>query len=159
MIYTITHNPALDRTLWVEKIQPDDSNRIESEHRYAGGKGIDVTKVLATLGVSNKALGFIGGFAGEELEGRLLNEGITSDFIGISGETRTNIIVNDMSTGTQTVFSARGPEINSHALMQLIHKVENLGRNFSINHGSSCANTCSCNGLWEDHLRLREKEN
>jgi 6-phosphofructokinase 2 len=128
MIYTITANPALDRTLWVEKIQPDDSNRIEKEERYAGGKGIDVSKVLTTLGVSNKALGFIGGFAGEELEGRLLNEGITSDFIGISGETRTNIIVNDMSTGTQTVFSARGPEINSHALMQLIHKVEDLNR-------------------------------
>jgi 6-phosphofructokinase 2 len=128
MIYTITANPALDRTLWVEKIQPDDSNRIEREERYAGGKGVDVTKVLTTLGVSNKALGFIGGFAGEELEGKLLNEGIISDFIRISGETRTNIIVNDMSTGTQTVFSARGPEINPHALMQLIHKVESLGR-------------------------------
>lgn len=126
MIYTITLNPALDRTLWVEKIQPDDSNRIEREQRYAGGKGIDVSKVLTTLGVSNKALGFVGGFAGEELEGRLLNEGITSDFISISGETRTNIIVNDMNKGTQTVFSATGPEINPHALMQLVHKVESL---------------------------------
>jgi len=84
--------------------------------------------VLTTLGVSNKALGFVGGFAGEELEGRLLNEGITSDFINISGETRTDIIVNDMSTGNQTVFSARGPEINPHELMQLIHGVENLDK-------------------------------
>ena len=33
MAYTITLNPALDRTLWVEKIQPDDSNRIEREER------------------------------------------------------------------------------------------------------------------------------
>ncbi len=99
MVYTITLNPALDRTLRVEKIQPDESNRIEKEQRYAGGKGIDVSKVLTTLEVSNKALGFVGGFAGEELEGRLLNEGISCDFIRISGETRTNIIVNDMSTG------------------------------------------------------------
>ena len=126
MIYTITLNPALDRTLYVKKMKYDDSIRIEKEQRYAGGKGIDVSRVLTILGVENKALGFVGGFAGEELEGRLLNDGISSDFISISGETRTNIVVNDISAETQTVFSARGPEITPHALMQLIHKVENL---------------------------------
>ena len=77
MICTITLNPALDRTLWIENIKPDDSNRIEREERYAGGKGIDVSRVLTTLGITNKALGFVGGFDGEELEGRLVNEGIS----------------------------------------------------------------------------------
>jgi len=52
--------------------------------------------------------GFVGGFAGDEIEGRLLNEGILADFIRISAETRTNIIINDMSSGNQAVFSARG---------------------------------------------------
>ena len=126
MVYTITLNPALDRTLRVEKIQPDESNRIEKEQRYAGGKGIDVSRVLTTLGISNRALGFAGGFAGDELEGRLLNEGISYDFVRISGETRTNIIVNDMSTGMQTIFSASGPEIKPYELMKIILKVEKL---------------------------------
>ncbi|GMT46599.1 MAG: tagatose-6-phosphate kinase [bacterium] len=126
MIYTITLNPAMDRTLWVERIRPDDSNRIKKEQRYAGGKGIDVSRVLTTLGVVNKALGFVGGFAGEELEGRLLNEGIACDFVRISGETRTNIIVNEASTGNQTVFNARGPEIRPYEVMQMIHKVEKV---------------------------------
>jgi len=126
MIYSITLNPALDRTLWVETIRPDDSNRIEKEERYAGGKGIDVSKVLTALGVRNKALGFVGGFVGEELEGRLLNEGIACDFVRISGETRTNVIVNDMTTGKQALFSGRGPEIQPYELIQIIHKVEEL---------------------------------
>ena len=126
MVYTITLNPALDRTLRVEKIQPDESNRIEKEQRYAGGKGIDVSRVLTTLGISNRALGFAGGFAGDELEGRLLNEGISYDFVRISGETRTNIIVNDMSTRMQTIFSASGPEIKPYELMKIILKVEKL---------------------------------
>ncbi|HDH10773.1 MAG TPA: 1-phosphofructokinase [Nitrospirae bacterium] len=126
MIYTITLNPAMDRTLRVEKIRPDDSNRIAEEQRYAGGKGIDVSRVLTTLGPVNKALGFVGGFAGEELEGRLLNEGIACDFVRISGETRTNIIVNEASTGNQTVFNAKGPEIRPYELMQMIHKVEKV---------------------------------
>jgi 6-phosphofructokinase 2 len=81
---------------------------------------------MKTLGVSNKAFGFVGGFAGEELEGRLLNEGINCDFIRISGETRTNIIVNDMSTRMQTIFSASGPEIKPYELMKIILKVEKL---------------------------------
>ncbi len=126
MIYTITLNPAMDRTLWIEKIRPDDSNRIKKEQRYAGGKGIDVSRVLTSLEVVNKALGFVGGFAGEELEGRLLNEGIACDFVRISGETRTNIIVNEASTGNQTVFNARGPEIKPYEVMQMIHKVEKV---------------------------------
>ena len=126
MIYTITLNPALDRTLWIEKVKNDDTNRIEKEQRYAGGKGIDVSRVLTTLGVDNKALGFVGGFAGEELEGRLLNEGIGCDFIRISKETRTNIIVREMGTGSQILFSARGPEIKPYELMQMVHKGEKL---------------------------------
>ena len=128
MIYTITLNPALDRTIWVKRMQYDDSNRIEKEERFAGGKGIDVSKVLVTLGVSNKALGFIGGFTGEELEGRLVNEGIQCDFIRIPGETRTNIVINNAGTGSQTVFSARGPGVRPYDLMQMIHKVENLDK-------------------------------
>ena len=126
MIYTITLNPALDRTLWVERIRLDDSNRIKKEERYAGGKGIDVSRVLTTLGVSSTALGFVGGFTGEELEGRLLNEGISCDFLRISGETRTNIIINDMSTGNQSVYGASGPQIDPYELMQMIHKIERL---------------------------------
>ncbi len=126
MIYTITLNPALDRTLWVEKIRPDDSNRIKKEERFAGGKGIDVSRVLTKLGVGSTALGFVGGFTGEELEGRLLNEGISCDFIRISGETRTNIIMNDMSNGGQSVFGASGPVIEPYELMRLIHKAEGI---------------------------------
>lgn len=126
MIYTITLNTALDRTIWVGSICADDCNRIEREESYAGGKGVDVSKVLTTFGIANKALGFVGAFAGEELEGRLINEGIACDFVRISGSTRTNIIINDMSTGRQSIYNARGPDIAPYELMQMIHKVEKL---------------------------------
>jgi len=126
MIYTITLNPALDRTIWINKTTPDDCNRIETEQMYAGGKGIDVSKVLTSFGVNNKALGFVGGFAGEELEGMLINEGVACDFVRISGRTRTNIITNDMESGKQTLYNAKGPEITAYELMQIIHKVEDF---------------------------------
>lgn len=128
MIYTITLNTALDRTIIVNSICQDDCNRIEDERVYAGGKGVDVSKVLTSLGVPNKALGFVGGFAGEELEGLMINQGIACDFVRISGKTRTNIIINEINSGSQTLFNARGPEIKPYELMQMIRKVEELDK-------------------------------
>jgi 6-phosphofructokinase 2 len=126
MIYTITLNPALDRTMWIDRIREDVSNRILDECSYAGGKSIDVSKVLKNFGVDNIALGFVGGFAGRELEGRLLNEGIQSDFIRVAGETRTNIILHEKETGRQLAFNARGPQIRPSEIMQLIEQIEKL---------------------------------
>lgn len=126
MIYTITLNPALDRTLWIQKVRDDVSNRILEEKSFAGGKSVDVSKVLKNLGVDNIALGFVGGFAGRELEGRLLNEGIETDFVRVSGETRTNIIIHETGTGKQLAFNARGPEIKPDELMQFIEQLEKL---------------------------------
>lgn len=126
MIYTITLNPALDRNLWIERVNTDDSNRIQKEERYAAGKGIDVSRVLKTLGVRNNALGFVGGFDGEEMEGRLLNEGISCTFTKISGETRTNIVIYDLENKSQTIFSAPGPEIMPFELMRIVQQVEKL---------------------------------
>jgi 6-phosphofructokinase 2 len=126
MVYTITLNPALDRNIWIEKIKYDDSNRIQKEERYAAGKGIDVSRVLTTLGVRNKALGFVGGFDGQEMEGRLINEGISCNFTRISGDTRTNIVIYDMAKKSQTIFSARGPEIMPYELIRMIQGIEEL---------------------------------
>ncbi|MCK9441676.1 MAG: 1-phosphofructokinase [Methanothrix sp.] len=126
MIYTITLNPALDRTLWIQKVRDDVSNRILEEKSFAGGKSVDVSKVLKNLGVDNIALGFVGGFAGRELEGRLLNEGIQTDFVHVSGETRTNIIIHEKETGKQLAFNARGPEIRPSELMEFVEQMERL---------------------------------
>jgi len=124
MIYTITLNPALDRTIWLDELKQDDTNRILKEEKYAGGKGIDVSRVLINFGVPNVALGFVGGFAGLEIEGLLINEGVNFDFIRISEETRTNIIIN--TNNNQIIISAKGPNIPPFELTKLIEKINNL---------------------------------
>ncbi len=126
MIYTLALNPAIDRTFWVEKIDYEESNRVHQECRYAGGKGIDVSRVLTNLGIPNIAMGFIGGFAGDELEYRLTNEGVHTAFLRISGETRTNIIVHESSTGRQILLTASGPEVTPHELGSLLKRMQRL---------------------------------
>ena len=126
MIYTITLNPALDRTIWIKNIHYDDANRIEKEEKYAGGKGIDVSRVLGKMDVINHALGFLGGYTGMEVEGLLLQEGIYCDFTPIANDTRTNIVLNISQSDQQVLFSASGPEIRPAELTAFFQKLEQL---------------------------------
>lgn len=126
MIYTITLNPALDRTIELEGLVVDDANRILREARYAGGKGIDVSRVIAELGGESVALGFIGGYDGLELEGRLINEGVLCDFTRIGEETRTNIILVDRKNKTQIMLNAAGPKITPAEIGLFFEKIRSL---------------------------------
>ena len=124
MIYTVTLNPALDRTLHVESLAPGQSTRIRSEARFAGGKGIDVSRALREMGSDNVALGLVGGFDGKELEGRLLLSGVACRFTHIANETRTNIIIQDETSGSETALLARGPEVQPAELMDFLDVLE-----------------------------------
>src|SRR5674536_25874 len=126
MIYTITLNPALDRILTVESIEYHNPNRVDGDERYAGGKGIDVSKALTRLGVDNKALGFAGGFTGLELEGCLFNLGVNCEFVRISAETRTNVYIHETARNRQISFNLRGPLIQSFELMEMIDVIKGL---------------------------------
>jgi 6-phosphofructokinase 2 len=126
MIYTVTLNPALDRSIEVQELRGDDANRIESEKSYAGGKGIDASRVIQVLGGQSIALGFVGGFNGMELEQRLLRQGVRCDFIETRGDTRTNIIIYVRSTGAYTTLNAKGPDVNEVETKELLNKIEGL---------------------------------
>jgi 6-phosphofructokinase 2 len=126
MIYTVTLNPALDRAIEIQEFRTDDANRIESENSYAGGKGIDASRVIQVLGGKSIALGFIGGFNGMELEQRLLRQGVLCDFVETRGETRTNILIYVRSSGSYTTLNAKGPEVNEVETKELLGKIERL---------------------------------
>jgi 6-phosphofructokinase 2 len=126
MIYTVTLNPALDRTILVERLVEEDTVRILSETAYAGGKGIDVSRVIRKLGGTSIAMGFIGGYDGLKLEGLLINAGVITDFTRITGETRTNIVLKEEETERQYVISAAGPEIAAAELGTLYNRLLDL---------------------------------
>ena len=49
-VITLTLNPCLDRTLWVE----DFGLPVKREEWQTGGKGVNVARVLAALGVASR---------------------------------------------------------------------------------------------------------
>ncbi len=123
MIVTVTMNPAIDKTIDVESLEVGKLNRIKRVEQDAGGKGINVSKTIKALGGESIATGFLGGNAGRMIENVLQTLGITTDFVQVDGETRTNTKVIDASSEL-TELNEPGVVITEEQLVTLIHKLE-----------------------------------
>lgn len=124
MIYTVTLNPSLDYIVDVENMELGMTNRTSYEQMEAGGKGINVSYVLRSLGIESKALGFLAGFTGEEICRRLVDDGIRADFEMLStGMSRINVKVRNID-GTE--INGMGPEITTEALVAFMDKMDAL---------------------------------
>lgn len=124
MIYTVTFNPSLDYIMNVENFKQGSVNRSESEEIYAGGKGINVSIVLKNLGIHNKSLGFIAGFTGKEIEEKLKEYGITTDFIKLkSGLSRINV---KLKGKIESEINGGGPNIDEESLNILFEKLNKI---------------------------------
>ena len=125
MIYTLTLNPAIDYVVQLDQpLTPGAINRTHSEVFQFGGKGINVSNVLRTLGQSTTALGFIAGFTGLGLEEELQKSGLATDFIRLpEGNTRINMkIKGDL----ETEINGSGPAITKDALCRLFAQLDAL---------------------------------
>ena len=71
MIYTVTLNPALDKTAVIPHFAADRVNRIRDLRTDPGGKGINVSRVLESLGMKSTAFALLGGSTGRTLEALL----------------------------------------------------------------------------------------
>ena len=92
MIYTVTLNPSIDYVVHLDSFVDGITNRTTGEEYYFGGKGINVSSVLAELDLDSTALGFVAGFTGEAIENGVRNVRITTDFIHLrEGISRINV--------------------------------------------------------------------
>ncbi|MBU3178879.1 1-phosphofructokinase [Clostridium estertheticum] len=126
MIYTVTFNPAIDYVITVDDFKAGSINRVDSEEKFAGGKGINVSRVLNNVGIKTKALGFVGGFTGKFIIDSLESQGVETDFIEISGDTRINVKLNSKE---ETEINGAGPVIKDEDLNKLFTIVEGLTSN------------------------------
>ena len=122
-IITVTMNPALDVTLWLESLDFVEPNETSKEILYAGGKGINISRVLASLGVKAKALGL----CGSDNAGRFINlldsDGVVHDFVFTNGAVRENLTIN-IPDGRLLKINRRGSSVPVEAMHQLRRKLE-----------------------------------
>lgn len=150
MIYTVTFNPALDYVVQVDHFTLGDVNRTVQEHIFYGGKGINVSAVLANLGVASTALGFVAGFTGEEIERGAKTLGFQSDFIHVKkGMTRINV---KLKAGEETEINGMGPEIMPEDVDQLFAKLNKLQQDDILILSGSIPASIS-DGIYEEIMK------
>ena len=128
MIYTLTFNPALDYIMRLPVLREGETNRAATAEIQFGGKGINVSCVLASLGVASTALGFVAGFTGDALTAHLSASGIRADFIPLpEGNTRINVkLKTTEGQFPETEINAPGPAIPAACTEALYDRLEAL---------------------------------
>lgn len=123
MIYTVTLNPSIDFIVEVDDFNLGHLNRINRENKYPGGKGINVSRVLNTIGIPSKALGFLGGFTGGFIQDTLAREGIQTEFVQVEEDSRINI---KLKSGDETEINGLGPALTDQNIQDLLNKLQAL---------------------------------
>ena len=156
MIYTVTLNPSIDYVVRLSNLTAGITNRTDSEEYYFGGKGINVSCVLAELDIDSTALGFTAGFTGEAIENGIRNNRITTDFIRLrEGISRINIKI---KAGEETEINGQGPHINDDELNSLFEKLDHIHNGDTLILAGSVPNTLP-DDVYERMLeRLKDKD-
>ncbi|MBM7646681.1 1-phosphofructokinase [Scopulibacillus daqui] len=123
MIYTCTLNPSLDYFLEVNDFQLGQLNRMKTDKKMPGGKGVNVSRVLRRLGAQSVALGFIGGFTGDFIRRQLISENIDTDFVEVDGDTRINVKIKSRE---ETEINGLAPAITDEQVDELLLKLNRL---------------------------------
>lgn len=128
MISTITLNPALDKTIHIAKLAPNDTNRILKVEEDAGGKGINCSRMLKKLGADTKAITFLGGTPGECIRVVMEKEGVPLEYVATENPTRTCIAIEESAGLPPTTFNERGGPIEHKELVEFLEMAKDTAR-------------------------------
>lgn len=156
MIYTLTLNPAIDYVVKAEKFLTGALNRLDEEHMFVGGKGINVSRVLKELGVETVALGFVAGFTGNAIKEGVEKFGIPTDFVMLpDGNSRINVKIKSQ---TETEINGKGPMIRSEDRKALFEKLNMLEKGDVLVLSGSIAQGLD-NKIYEEIMQSLEEKN
>jgi tagatose 6-phosphate kinase len=126
LIVTVTANAAIDRTLRVESLEPGRKHAVLSDLAQAGGKGVNVARVLHALGVPTVAAVVTGGRTGEWILRNLAGDGIEVVPVEAPGDSRTCLEIVETGRGRVTQLHGRGVQGSRLLADKLVTRVGEL---------------------------------
>ncbi len=130
MILTVTMNPSIDMSYQLDNFTIDNVNRTSKVLKTAGGKGINVTRVLYQLNEPVLATGIIGGYLGEYLANQMNEQFIPNNFYKSTQETRNCIAI--LHQGKQTEILEAGPTFSTEEELGFINHYKTLIKDVSV---------------------------
>ena len=153
MIYTVTLNPSIDYIVRLDQVQVGSVNRMGSDDKFAGGKGINVSRVLKRLDIPNTATGFIGGFTGKFITDTLAEEEIETRFVQVAEDTRINVKI---KADQETEINGTGPNVEPAQLEELKAILSSLTSDDTVVFAGSSAKNLG-NVIYKDLIALTRK--
>ena len=150
MIYTVTLNPAIDYIVRMDQLVPGEVNRIQSDDKFAGGKGINVSRILKRLNLDTVSTGFVGGFTGQFICDVLTEESIESQFVTVQEDTRINVKI---KADQETEINGTGPRIQAGELAQLKELLSGLSEEDVVVFAGSAPQSLG-NEIYKDLIAL-----
>ncbi|MBO1738780.1 1-phosphofructokinase family hexose kinase [Leifsonia sp. TF02-11] len=126
MILTVTPNPAIDLTYRVAALEPGETHRVAAPAARAGGKGLNVARVIVQTGGAAFALTTAGGAPGLRLADDLEASGLPSELVPVSAPTRSSVAIVDEGSGVTTIFNEAGGALSPAEWRALTEAVERL---------------------------------
>lgn len=118
MILTVTMNASVDITYVLSEFQLGQTNRVATIEKTAGGKGLNVSRVLHQVKGQVCASGMLGGTTGEFIQNSLTEQGLEQHFYQIQQESRNNISI--ISGAEQTEILEAGPTVSEEEQQQFV---------------------------------------
>ena len=109
MILTLTLNPAIDRTVTVDKLVFEDRAYILDRAEAAGGRGVNASQVIHAFGGKTRALLTSGGAAGQRMLKLLEGVGFPYEAASVAAESRVNLTISDRQGLTVKLNEAGAP--------------------------------------------------
>jgi tagatose 6-phosphate kinase len=159
MILTVTLNAAIDKRYVVENFIPGGVNRVKECSSSAGGKGLNVARVASIIGEEVIATGFVGGHAGNYIVEALQGQKVISEFVHISGESRSCINIFDEANHTQTEFLEPGVFVTDANKEELLKKYIKLLDKCSVVAISGSVPKGVDSHLYKDMITLAKQHN
>ncbi|BES64194.1 1-phosphofructokinase family hexose kinase [Gottschalkiaceae bacterium SANA] len=125
MILTITANPAIDARYFLNQFEVNQVVRCETYNKTAGGKGLNVARVVDRLGEEVTCGGFVGGRNGDFIRETIQVAGYEDHFVTIGEETRVCLGILG-ADGTQTEILERGPVVTEAEQEQFFKRLPKM---------------------------------
>lgn len=124
MILTVTMNPCIDKTIYLDRLETGSYNRVKSTRIDVSGKGLNVSTVLNRLGEDTLCMGLNFKNNGTLLEQTVNSRGLKHHFVYADGSVRTNIKLFEQSTHTMTEINEAGPCVSSSVIDRLVDEID-----------------------------------
>jgi 1-phosphofructokinase family hexose kinase len=118
LIVTLTANPAIDQNFATDRLAFDDRSYLQERSEAAGGRGVNASLVLHSLGAETLAIVPCGGPAGDRFEEYLRRYGFPVELVRIRHELRTNYAITDRQ-GLTVKLDELGPTLDSDEVEQM----------------------------------------